>query len=111
MSENQQHKAAEDRDAQGVRAGNGPAFLECISYRFLSHSTTARETRSAATLAEIRTRCPIQREVARLKTAGVLGADAAAALEQEAQDRVAQAFAFADASPYPDPSEVLTDVE
>jgi TPP-dependent pyruvate/acetoin dehydrogenase alpha subunit len=44
-----------------IRGGHGPAFLECVSYRFASHSTTARETRSRAELAEIKLRCPIIR--------------------------------------------------
>lgn len=92
--------------AAHVRSGHGPAFLECVSIRFLSHSTTARETRSKAVLAELRTQCPIRKQVA------TLGLDAAtvAGMEAEAAARVAEALAFADASPYPDPSEVLDHV-
>ena len=97
--------------AQALREGNGPIFLECVSYRFLSHSTTARETRSAAELAEIKTRCPIVRQAGRLRAAGVIDADGEAALEKEAQEKVIAAFAFADASPYPKTTEVLTDVD
>jgi len=96
--------------AQWVRGGGGPFFLECISHRFAAHSTTARETRTKAKLEEIRAQCPIPREIARLRAAGVIEAGAEEALEKEAQARVAEALAFADASPYPELSEVLTDV-
>jgi TPP-dependent pyruvate/acetoin dehydrogenase alpha subunit len=96
--------------AQTLREGGGPVFLECLSQRFSSHSTTAREMRDPAELARIKTDCPIRRQIARLRAAGVIDADAEEALEQQAQARVAEAFAFADASPYPHPAEVLTDV-
>lgn len=95
---------------QTVRQGNGPVFLECVSFRFASHSTTAREIRSSAELAGIRARCPIRREMARLESAGLIDAGAEAALETQAQSRVFEAFSFADASPYPETAEVLTDV-
>jgi len=96
--------------AQTVRDGGGPVFLECVSHRFSSHSTTARETRNPAELAEIRTQCPIRRQIDRMVAAGVIEAGAEEALETQAQSRVSEAFAFADASPYPHPAEVLTDV-
>lgn len=98
--------AAIGEAAAHVRSGKGPAFIECVSIRLRSHSTTARETRSREELAELRTHCPIRREVARLG----LSEDAVAGLEQEAADLVAAALAFADASPYPDASDVLTHV-
>jgi pyruvate dehydrogenase E1 component alpha subunit len=103
--------AAAKEAARKVRAGEGPVFLECLSQRFASHSTTARETRSAAALAEIWSRCPIRRQVERLQAAGMLTTDGAEALGKEVESAVAEAFAFADASPYPDAAEVLTDVE
>jgi pyruvate dehydrogenase E1 component alpha subunit len=96
--------------ARTVRGGGGPAFLECISYRFAAHSTTARETRTKAKLEEIRALCPIPRELARLRAAGSIESGAEEALEKEAQARVAEALAFADASPYPEVADVLTDV-
>jgi TPP-dependent pyruvate/acetoin dehydrogenase alpha subunit len=93
-----------------VRAGRGPAFIECISYRFASHSTTARETRSRAELAAIRERCPIVHHTAALATAGILDAEMQADLNREVSETVAGALAFADASEYPSTAEVLTDV-
>jgi pyruvate dehydrogenase E1 component alpha subunit len=93
-----------------VRSGKGPAFLECISYRFASHSTTARETRSRAELAEIRSRCPIVKLTGQLKATGGLDDAAEADLKREVAEVVMAAIAFSDRSEYPNPAEVLTDV-
>jgi pyruvate dehydrogenase E1 component alpha subunit len=96
--------------AQMIRQGGGPVFLEFLSQRFSSHSTTARETRSAAELVEIKTRCPIQREIARLRASGLIDTPREDALQKEAEASVAEALAYAEASPYPIPTEALTDV-
>jgi TPP-dependent pyruvate/acetoin dehydrogenase alpha subunit len=93
-----------------VRSGRGPAFLEFISYRFASHSTTARETRSRAELDEIRARCPIERQKVALLAAGVIDKETAAELKDDIADAVLKALAFADSSEFPNPAEALTDV-
>ncbi len=93
-----------------VRAGRGPAFIECISFRFASHSTTARETRSRSELAAIKTRCPIVHQTAKLRAAGTLNPEMEAALSREVSETIARALAFADASEYPEAAEALTDV-
>ena len=98
--------AALGEAAQAIRRGQGPAFVECTSIRLRSHSTTARETRKRDELAELRTRCPIRRQIQRLG----LDADAVEALERDATNFAAEALAFAEASPYPDAAEVLTHV-
>ena len=96
--------------AQTIREGGGPVFLECLSQRFASHSTTARDMRSPAELAAIKAFCPIRREIARLRGIGLMDAHEETVLENQAQAKVAEAFAFADASPNPTSAEVLTDV-
>jgi pyruvate dehydrogenase E1 component alpha subunit len=93
--------------AAHVRDKAAPAFLECISVRLLSHSTTARESRSREQRAALGAQCPIRRLVA---TLGVSPADEAD-MAQAAALRAAQALAFADASPYPDAAEVLDHVD
>jgi TPP-dependent pyruvate/acetoin dehydrogenase alpha subunit len=96
--------------AAHARAGRGPAFIECISYRFASHSTTARETRKPAELAAIRQKCPIARYAKALTVAGILDANMQVDLARQVSEAVAGALTFADASEYPATSEVLTDV-
>jgi TPP-dependent pyruvate/acetoin dehydrogenase alpha subunit len=96
--------------AASVRSGRGPAFLECLSARFATHSTATRETRPAALLAAMRERCPIRQHAARLERDGALGAERRAVLEREVAATVEAAVRFADASPYPDPAALLDDV-
>ncbi len=92
---------------QFIRDTGGPMFLECVSQRFGSHLTTARDLRGVAELKRIQNECPIRREAGRLH----VDPGEMIILENEANARVARAFAFADASPYPEATEVLTDVE
>ncbi|HEY5288779.1 MAG TPA: thiamine pyrophosphate-dependent dehydrogenase E1 component subunit alpha [Caulobacteraceae bacterium] len=96
--------------ARGVRSGAGPAFVECESERFGPHSTTARETRDPETLERIRARCPILRLTGDLELAGAVSPASLATLEAEVEAMVAEAVAFAEAAPYPSPSEALADV-
>jgi pyruvate dehydrogenase E1 component alpha subunit len=93
-----------------VRGGNGPAFLEFVSFRFASHSTNARETRTRAELESIRARCPIAKQAVSLTARGDLDPSSEARMDQEIADVVAAALAFAEASAYPDVSEALVDV-
>jgi pyruvate dehydrogenase E1 component alpha subunit len=93
-----------------ARAGNGAGFLECVSERFYSHSTATRETRSATEMATLRARCPILRLNRQLNAEGVLDADGMKGMQHETDRRVAQAIAFAEASPFPDSAEALTNV-
>jgi pyruvate dehydrogenase E1 component alpha subunit len=103
------------REAAGAfiaraRAGDGPAFLECLSERFSSHSTATRETRSPQEITKIRARCPINQLGRQLTTEGFLDATRRAELEAEVQAEVDRALAFAEVAPFPDPSEALRDV-
>lgn len=88
-----------------ARRGGGPAMLECLSARFYSHSTATRDTRAAAELAELRKRCPIER------LARNLSPSERASLQSEADAAVCAALDYADAAPFPDPAEALTDVD
>ena len=102
-------EAAQDATTH-IRTVGGPAFIECLSFRFGRHSTTARETRSRAEIATIQAACPIVREMAVLSEHGLLSSETAVALEAEINKCVVDAMAFADASPMPDPASVLYDV-
>jgi len=93
-----------------VRNGGGPAFLECISRRFASHSTSARETRGQQELAADRELDPITRLENALLSEGALSAQSARALREQVLAKVAAACAFAEASPLPVPNEAFADV-
>jgi len=96
--------------AAHVRSGAGPAFLECVSFRFASHSTSAREIRSPEELQSVRARCPIARYAGQLMATGLLDVEAHAAMDIEVSKSVTAALTFADASDYPEVGEALTDV-
>ena len=96
--------------AERARAGQGPSFLECISYRFATHSTATRETRPADELRAWKARCPIDTFATRLRTEGALSAELHGRLQREAESIAAEAMRTAQASPYPDPSRLLHDV-
>ncbi len=93
-----------------IRGGGGPAFLECRSARFATHSTSTRETRPPGELAADRARDPIALQSQRLRLQGTIDAAQLAALHDEAQAAAAAALRFADAAPYPSPASVLEDV-
>jgi TPP-dependent pyruvate/acetoin dehydrogenase alpha subunit len=93
-----------------ARGGEGPAFLECVSERFSSHSTATRETRPAAAMAAIRARCPIDALAGILAAEGALDAPGLDRVRAEVDAAVAAAVAFAEAAPFPDPAEALSDV-
>jgi pyruvate dehydrogenase E1 component alpha subunit len=100
--------AARDRAA----AGDGPTFIEAKTYRYEGHSTG--QVINYRTLSEVEewrmTRDPIQRLRLELREAGALDDDAFDAMVLEARATVADAIAFADASPLPDPFEATRDV-
>lgn len=93
-----------------IRSGTGPAFLECVSYRFSPHSSWTRETRSTAEIAEWKARCPISKLAAQLAAQGKLSDDQLNALDEDIVSTITEALEFAEAAPSPATSEVLTDV-
>jgi pyruvate dehydrogenase E1 component alpha subunit len=104
-------EAAAQRAVAAIRAGEGPAFLECRTYRFRAHSMfDAQLYRAKAEIDEWKKRCPIEH----LKTwaigAGMLHADELAALETEVSKEVAAAVAFAEAGTWEPASNLLRDV-
>lgn len=93
--------AARDAVAQ-ARAGDGPSFLECRTYRFVGHHTAERTMglgyRSDEEIARWRERDPLAVLAARMP------AEACAAIDAEVARTLAEALAFARESPRPDPA-------
>jgi pyruvate dehydrogenase E1 component alpha subunit len=88
---------AAGRAVARARAGEGPTFLECATYRFRGHFTAERGVlpyRSADELADWRTRDPLDR-------AGLEAADRAA-IDRDVEDEMTRAVGFARGSAWPD---------
>ena len=96
-----------------ARAGGGPTLLECKTYRFYDHVGVKGMRipyRSDEEVDRWKLRDPIAMLEARLAETGVLSAEAAAAVHTEILSEIADAIAYAEASPLPTPDQLLTDV-
>lgn len=97
--------------ADHARSGEGPVFVECVTYRLTGHSGTAdysympREELAAALA-----RDPAPTFRGWLVDHGLADSTRLDELVTEAEREVADAFTFAEASPAPGPEELLTDV-
>lgn len=101
------------RDAiEKARAGQGPHFLECKTYRWRGHaeSRAFADLRPAEEVAEWKGKCPIARLERKLLEEGLLTQEELAALDRQITSRIAEAIKFADESPWPKPEDALEDV-
>jgi TPP-dependent pyruvate/acetoin dehydrogenase alpha subunit len=91
-------EAAAQNAVSAVRAGKGPYFLECRTYRFRAHSMFDAELyRSRAEVEEWRQRDPITSFVHRLKAWQLLTDDDVEATERVVARDIENAVAFAEA--------------
>jgi pyruvate dehydrogenase E1 component alpha subunit len=104
------------REAAGVaidraRRGDGPSFLECLTYRLRGHyEGDPARYRDQAELAEWRTRDPLERFARWATDAAVLTPDQSAAARERAVARIAVAAETALAAPPPPAEELTLDV-
>jgi len=91
-----------------IRAGDGPRFIECRTYRWKEHVGPSEDfDKGYRTLEEARPW--LERDPVKL-AAGRMPEDRRKALESEAEAAIKDAFAFAESAPFPDGSELLTDL-
>lgn len=88
-----------------------PTLLEVRAYRFMGHSMSdPGNYRTREEIAKYQERDPIVLFKDSLKEAKIFTAKDFAAIDQEAIEATDKALKFADESPFPDESELLTDV-
>jgi pyruvate dehydrogenase E1 component alpha subunit len=92
-----------------ARAGNGPAFIEALTYRHKGHSARTDAGRPSDEIAEWMARDPLLNASRRLSELGVSDA-AIAAIRDEVDAEVADAAAMAEASPEPPLDQLTEDV-
>ncbi len=91
-----------------ARTERQPGLLETVSYRLRGHSVVdPAKYRSREETERLRGLDPLPGYRARLIGAGVLDEDAARRADEQAEEQVDAAVAFADASPDPDPAELF----
>ena len=101
------------RAVERARAGRGPSFVECKTYRWSVHGqygTPLREGRPADEIARWRERDPITSFARKLIERGVLKLHDIDGVEQDIRGLLEEAVRFAEASPFPSPEDALTDV-
>lgn len=90
---------------QRARAGLGPSFIVCDTYRILGHAGCKKQDpsgyRDTCEIEQWTAKCPLRREQQALLSTGVLSPDELAGKEREIQAEIDEAFAFALASPLP----------
>ena len=96
-----------------ARRGDGPTLVECKTYRWHFHAmrhAIPPETRPAEEIAQWKERDPIARLATDLIARRVMSESELGGLQTEVRIALEAAVAFADASPFPDPKDVLVDM-
>lgn len=102
--------AAVEAAVERARRGDGPTFIEAMTYRLWGHMMGDPEVyRTKEEVAEARQIEPIVRLGQRLKALGYSDADLAR-IDGEAADVISDALQFAQSSPAPDPEDAFSDV-
>jgi TPP-dependent pyruvate/acetoin dehydrogenase alpha subunit len=90
-----------------ARGGRGASFILADTYRWREHCGPFYDNdlgyRSEQEFQSWRKRDPIARHRRLLTEAGVLDPEQEAAMVRDVEDEIAEAFAFAEAAPYPEP--------
>ncbi len=103
------HTAAGDAIA-GIRHGQGPYLLECMTFRLAGHFVgDAQRYRTKEDIEAARTKCPIERLKGYLIGQGASAAELDQ-IAETAQKEILQAVERARADPRPDPAHVLDGV-
>ena len=102
-------REAAHRAVDSVRGGNGPFFLEAVTYRFRGHSMADAELyRSKEEVERWKAEGPIIRFRRYLEENSLISEDEARSLEEEVEATINEAARFAEESPEP-PLEALHD--
>lgn len=94
-----------------ARRGEGPALIECLTYRWCGHvEGESARYRPSEEVARWQARDPIRLWAERLQAEELLSAADVASLREEAEARVAEAARKAEAAPFPSPTSLTEDV-
>jgi TPP-dependent pyruvate/acetoin dehydrogenase alpha subunit len=108
-------RAAAARLIHRAREGNGPGFLEAVTYRWYGHVDWREDidvgvNRSSEDVTAWRKRDPIARLVAGLQTMGLIDSDQLSSMEAEIVKEVADAWKMAQEDAYPSQTATISRV-
>ena len=105
-------REAASRALEDIRAGHGPYILEMVTYRYRGHSMSdPQKYRSKDEVEQYKgARDPIEGVKAALLKEYNVGEDDLKPIDKEVKEIVAEAAQFSQDSPFPDDSELWTDV-
>ena len=109
MSPEAVHEAI-TRAAAHIRAGNGPYYLEIRTYRYKGHSVSdPAKYRTKEEVQSYQDRDPLKVTEDKILDNKIATEEEIQAIKDAVKVEVEAAVAFAEASEYPDPSELFTD--
>ena len=104
------HEAV-SRAAERARSGEGPTFLEFKTYRYRGHSMSdPQKYRTKEEVEEYKKRDPIEMVKATILTNGIATEEDLATIDAKIKQQVDEAVKFSEESPWPDASEIFTDI-
>lgn len=99
---------AVDEAVDRARSGQGPTFIEAITYRWRGHSKSdTNRYRTKEEIAEWKERDPIAAFVDQILELGLATTDETDAVQTAARTAIREAVVFGTQGPQPDPSELL----
>lgn len=98
----------------GIRAGDGPRFLEFSTYRWREHCGPNYDNdlgyRAESEFLEWKANEPIGRFESSLRSRGAISAAEAGQMDAAIEREVTAAFEFADAAPFPEAASAYADL-
>jgi pyruvate dehydrogenase E1 component alpha subunit len=99
---------------EAARNGKGPALVECKTYRFRGHfegdPNLGIRYRTTQEMESWKARCPIKTLKDQIRQQKLASQKEIDTLEKKVKQRIEEAMAFADASPFPEGKEALEDL-
>lgn len=97
--------------AEHCRSGKGPVFLEVETYRYKGHSMSdPAKYRSKEEVEEYKAKDPIESTLAVILKNKFASMSDIESINQKIMEEIDECVKFAEESPYPDPSEIYTDI-
>lgn len=104
-------REATDRAVERAREGEGPSFIEAVTYRYRGHSMSDPDDYRTKREGKIwKERDPIIKLAKHLRDKAIVSPDELKELQDEINVKVDESIKFADESPWPESEELMKDI-